>query len=216
MVGTLVGAFNAASTDLPVTINGVPFAGFALTGNPTTVGDFTINETLPVGLTASDSAFASAVAPFSGLSAPYQTLLGSHIQTNFTETYQIIAAGLTPGQPYAFQVWGNKSNTGDDPSAGMPFFPDQSITVTGGSSSVQLEVNVNDLAGGTGQYAIGSFVADGTSQLFTVAATGSDAAEIGLLPFVNAFQLRVVPEPSSLAALGAGGLLVLRRRRRVP
>lgn len=53
----------------------------------------------------------------------------------------------------------------------------------------------------------GTFTADGTTQAMNwQESTGSN--------LTNGYQLRVVPEPGSLALLGLGGLLVASRRRR--
>ena len=53
----------------------------------------------------------------------------------------------------------------------------------------------------------GTFTADETSQDFHVAISTATNFE------ASAYQLRLVPEPGSLALLGLGGLMVLRRRR---
>jgi hypothetical protein len=71
-----------------------------------------------------------------------------------------------------------------------------------------------DTSGGLGQWLLGQFVADATTQSFTVQpATGSFA-------YANAMQVRVlaVPEPSAIAVLAAAAgmtaTLRLRRSRR--
>lgn len=64
---------------------------------------------------------------------------------------------------------------------------------------------------GDGLLVTGTFTADNTgSQSFTVEAFDGTTSKGGQL---NALLLHAVPEPSSLALLGLGGLLIARRRR---
>ncbi|MFI4859755.1 MAG: PEP-CTERM sorting domain-containing protein [Phycisphaerales bacterium JB063] len=106
---------------------------------------------------------------------------------------------LTIGQAYEFQLlavrsgnaatgtyrYGYAENTGDTTEVyGSPINASSPIIVTG------------------------TFVATETVQDIHVAHGNSNNFE------VNAFQIRAVPEPGSLALLGLGGLTMLRRRRR--
>ena len=78
----------------------------------------------------------------------------------------ITLKNLTTGSQYAVQVWLNDSRIYGQGRAG---------TVTGGSgNTVTLDYNSTDTSnanGGVGQYSIGTFTADATSQTFTI--TGS-------------------------------------------
>jgi hypothetical protein len=120
---------------------------------------------------------------------------------------------LTIGQDYQLQVWANDSrlnNLGQNN-------PDLFVTFTDDTTSVDAQNNVNNILGGIGQYVIGTFTADAASQVFTYTggnAPGVDIDTTSCTAILNAYQLRVVPEPSAmaLAALGIAGLLILRRR----
>ncbi|MGC8553811.1 MAG: PEP-CTERM sorting domain-containing protein [Phycisphaerae bacterium] len=84
---------------------------------------------------------------------------------------------------------------------------------TSSSGSVTLKYYVSTTVGG-GQFATGTFTADATgSEVITIVG----AAPSGTSPDaqINAFQVRAVPEPASLAIFGVGaaGLLLVRRRK---
>ena len=77
-----------------------------------------------------------------------------------------------------------------------------------------LRGNVESVSGGLGQFAIGTFTADATSEAITFGAPdGSNGYAL-----LNAFQLRqiTVPEPSSalLCGLGIAGVMGFRCRSR--
>jgi hypothetical protein len=70
-------------------------------------------------------------------------------------------------------------------------------------------VDVGGSAGLLGQYAIGTFTADGSNQTLSMDSQGFGNS------FLTAYQIRTVPEPGSLTLLFGGllGLLAYRRRR---
>jgi hypothetical protein len=77
-----------------------------------------------------------------------------------------------------------------------------------GSSTV-LDYNTTEAVGGIGQFAIGTFTADSTSQVLGFSSPTET-------PQLNGLSLRVtaVPEPASVAmTMGAAGLFLMRRRR---
>jgi hypothetical protein len=221
--GTLVGAFNlgnVAITSPPVpavmdtTVNGVTFAGLAipsLSSAPVTSGNFTfalvpVPGIMGVGFLSANGD-TSTNPPFANLTAPYQALLssfaggqkfGGNGGDNFPLT--LTMSGLTVGHKYEFEWWSN--HTGDSV---------QTFTTAMAGNSVQLNSNVQGLMGGVGQFAIGTFTADMTSEQITFTGFSPNGGSK-----LNGLQLRdlgpavsAVPEPASvtLATLGALGLL---------
>lgn len=208
--GTLVDAFNVGTlSELSATVNGVTFAAFGvpLAVTPTvTVGNYTVS--VSGGNLGSQVNFGSASAPFTSLSASYQSLLNQAAGAFPGSTLTLTMAGLTVGASYEFQWWANNSDVIGNP-----------VAATAGNS-VTLDVNVGNVAGSVGQYAIGTFLADSTSQQITFSVPGNSVFD---LPFMNAFQLRnvtpvaAVPEPGTVLAglVLAGFCSTLRRRRTV-
>lgn len=216
--GSLVGAFNLGSNgDIgggPVastTVNGVLFQGLGI-GNLSTAassGNFSLSA--PAGfLMFPNGTFGSAAAPFSSLSASYQTLLNSAATIDTPNTFTLTMSSLTAGQQYQFQWWANTSGPGFDTHTGTA------------GNSVTLIDNTTAVEGGVGQFAIGTFTADAASQDVVFSA----GAGPGAFAQVNGFQLRnvtatsAVPETSNLL-IGLGlvaviGLTEFGRKRRMP
>lgn len=197
-LGTLIGAFNVGDTGVPSTsVNGVTFVSFAAPGGNGTVGGFTLTSS--GGTFASNSGSGSSEPPFSSLSPEYQTLLMSRVAMVFG-TFSMTMTGLIVGQEYQFQAWVNDSS-GE--------FGYETVFVTG-MTSVTLSGNTGGAPGGLGELVTATFVADSTSQVINF-----NWSEVG---FLNAFQLRAIPEPGTTALLAAAGLgllaMTLRRRRR--
>ncbi|WP_374681201.1 hypothetical protein [Accumulibacter sp.] len=191
--GTLVAAFNFAGS--ATTVNGVAFGAFPLGAMSNTAGNFTL--AVPSGSIANANT-GSASSPFASLSAAYAALLGSAASRADTPM-TLTMAGLTSGQSYQLQVWVNDSR---DPGVGGFVYP---VDVSAGNTVTLLpntspfDQNQVGVGGGLGQYVIGSFVADASTQQIEFFA-----GEVGV---VNAFQLRAVdnnvPAPASLLLLAA-------------
>jgi hypothetical protein len=101
-------------------------------------------------------------------------------------------SGLAVGQEYQFQWWVNFSSE--------PGTVSTQHSASAGNT-VTLSDNPSGLEGGLGQYVTGTFVADGPTQVIRFApipATGPNSSAQ-----LNAFQLRQVPEPTSIGLLGA-------------
>jgi hypothetical protein len=137
-------------------------------------------------------------------------------------------SGLTVGNTYLIQVWhsdtastaqenGMVLNTGgivDTPTIGTAGH----VTVIRELAEHPDYPTQNTYKGSSGQYAIGTFVADATTQQFLAKAYGNllttPTGQSNLT--INAAQLRdlgPIPEPASLALLGLGSLMIARRRR---
>ena len=209
--GTFVGALDFGNPASNTTVNGVTFTGInpgTIPGNSFTAAGFTLT-TAATNFTNGGGPTGSA--PFSNLSAPYQSLLSGILGSNsipgaMTLTMNNLVAGAT----YQFQWWNNNSIN----------FGVGTTSATAGNA-VSLNANPSNTLGGLGQFAVGTFVADGTlSQAIAFANTTANTGNL-----LNGFQLRqlapapsAVPEPGSalagMLALGAcaGGLF--RRNRR--
>ena len=99
-----------------------------------------------------------------------------------------------------FKWWDNNSN--------LAAVGRNGTTATAGNT-VTLEDNTTNAMGGVGQTVIGTFTAAGSTE--TIAFSGIDSNNS---PTVNAFQLRAIPGPGSLALISLGLILVAGRLRR--
>ncbi|MFK7849626.1 MAG: PEP-CTERM sorting domain-containing protein [Akkermansiaceae bacterium] len=189
--GSLIRALNIGNS---TTINGVLFEP---TSFEATNGDFDF---------AGFTSIASSSSP-NGLSASYVGLTISGYNTNSgNPTISLTMNNLTPGVQYEFQWWSNLS----DPAG------DYRTSANGGP---ELDANVSGLAGGTGQFQIGTFTADTPSQVITFAGSGTPGL-FQVTGMLNGFQLRdlsgaaPIPEPNSALLLGIAllGFATCRRR----
>ena len=155
-----------------VTINGVSFTSW--TGGGTAPdGKTTINF---AGLnSAGGTSFSGSAAPFTGLSANYQTLLETgYYENTGSAADNITLNSLTVGTKYLVQYWVNDSR-----SIGA-----RTLTLDG-NVKLSYPANAN---GAVGQYSVGYFTADSTSQTITIFSTSSAQ--------VNALQVRTVTSGS--------------------
>jgi len=204
-LGLLINAFNLGPNGVAsTTVNGVTFAPFAFpnfTSNTTNNGNYTFSES-PGTLTSYNS-LGSGSAPASTLPAAYQLLLSSAGSSDLPNTLTLTMSGLTPGQLYLFQWWDNNSSLTTTPNNG-------GFTTTATAvNSLQLDDNTSNALGGLGQYAIGTFLPNGTSFSINFSTSGNND------PLINAFQVRAIPEPSTCALFSVGALaLILKLRSR--
>jgi hypothetical protein len=193
-------------------VNGVTFSPYVFPSNgntTTTTGNVTFTESPDILLSFDN--LGSVSAPFSDLSSNYQSLLSSGGSAGALGTITASLGGLTVGRDYLFQWWTNDSSNApglDSTESSAPNFP--------AASTVTLDANTTDSAGGTGQYVIGTFNAGGNAR--NINLNGIEG-----LPLINAFQIRdvtsaAVPEPGQIAAsllllAGIGSYAWLKRRK---
>ena len=192
--GTLVTAAYMGNSGAQ-TVGGVTFSAANLTTGTNSYSGFDLGSV--------DAVFTAAAVDNrpAGVTGSYQTILNT-MGEGFTgsPTLTFTLTGLTNNQQYQLQFWAADYRTA---------FGDlnRSETLTAGNTSSALSFlrassPDNSLSG---NYILGTFTADGTTQSITINGTG-DA-------IVNAFQVRAIPEPSA-ALLGGLGMLCLLRRRR--
>lgn len=211
--GTLVNAFNLGTSGVTfATVNGVTFTAFAFPGyasfeSSVTVGNYTFNEIGDGGLLNSYNNLGSGTGVYSTLSPSYRSILSSGGSSTLLDTLQLTINGLTVGDTYEFQWWNNNSSL--TPSSGDGY---QLNTTATAVNSITLDGN-DGTAGSVGQFAIGTFTANNTTQNINFDGVVADPSD----PMLNAFQLRdiaVAPEPSTygLLAMGLMGLAVVKLR----
>jgi hypothetical protein len=221
-------------------VNGVTFAGEArgiAVANAFTLlnGDvFLQSDSSRTGPSTSSGQFAGfggpnssgtpANAPFNALnSISYQRMLstawwndGFDATAATTSRYTVTLNNLSLGNSYELQLWVSDARLNNVGQNNPGLF----VTLSDGVTSVDLQNNVNDVLGGIGQYVIGTFTADATSQIFTFTGgntPGADLTDPNVTAIMNAYQIRditPVPEPTTfgLVSLGMASLVMLRRR----
>jgi len=206
--GTSVLAVNNGlpATNVAATVNGVEFvsgeAGTAITG----VGGVTVTYT------GSDNTGAFGDGSFSNNGEIFNLLRSATFNVN-----NVTFDNLTIGSEYLFQAFthdgrGSRNDTfvtGFDGSAAAP-----SVTSDLSNFNVAAETGTR-----TGDFIIGTFVATSESQVISVFGSNNGGVSFGAANSqaqINGFQLRdiTVPEPSSTALLGLGGLAFILRRRK--
>ena len=168
--GSSVFAYNWANTN--ATVNGQAFVG-------TTSG-------APSGLTFSNmnfvntTAFTTGSTPFADLSTAYKSILvGSIYNATNNVTATATLTDLTQGRSYAVQLWVN-----DPRNIGVS----RSATLGGsGGNTVSLAYPGGSTAGIPGQFSVGVFDANATTQSFSITPNNANTP-----PQVNALQLRDV------------------------
>jgi autotransporter-associated beta strand protein len=167
-VGTLVYAYNFSSSSS--TVNGVAF-----TGN-SSLSDAGGNMGFSPSFGSGWDGFGSGSNPFNALSEAYKVLLKSSVwRDGDGASVSITLSNLTAGRNYAVQYWVNDSRGSTRT---------ETLTSTGGNT-VTLAYDPTQSQGGVGQYSVGTFTANGTTQAFTVTTTaGNNNVQ------VNAIQVR--------------------------
>lgn len=216
--GNLVYAYNFTNVNTGVTtVNTVDFTN---TNTSSVAGAYTVASLSPSTTITVGTDVSLASGAFNGLDSAYKALIGREIRTSggtsggpntptgvgvandaYYNGYRVTLNGLTDGASYQLQIWINDSRNANTAYLGFGHL----------DGSVEVDYNTSDVAGGIGQYVIGEFVATGTSQSFEFK---TDVAEVNNVALLNAFQVRLIPEPSAalLGVLGLSGLALRRRR----
>lgn len=186
--GTLVYAFNLGlAAGANTSINGVTFAST----NAAVTGQLTANAP---GFGWGYTQFGAASGAFASLSSGYQTILQSaqYYNNGSVGNAAVLSynlEGLVVGQEYQIQVWSNDSRGYSGSIKGG------SIYASSGGGSVTLEFSTTNEVGGLGQYAVGTFTADATTQTFSLTAFDTTSGNYNTQ--INALQLRAVSEPKN-------------------
>ena len=194
----------SASTD--VYTNGIPlyaYAGTATTVNGVTftaVGSGTTwgNVSLSGLGSYAGNTFGYAGSPFSTLGTTYSNVLAGAAYGGNTGTFTL--NGLIPGFTYSVQVWLNDSRNNS-----ATWGRNQTNSSAGGNS-VTLAYDATQAAGGVGQFAVGTFTANGTSQAitFSAGATGVSSAS-GQLNAISVLDTTAITTPNTATWTGGGG-----------
>lgn len=211
--GSLLYAYNFGSAGVQSTnVNGVNFVAWEFPPNPsqsysntTTKDSVTITESL--GWLISSNGLGTVGGNFATMTAAYQRLLSSGGASDFAATLTMSLGGLTPGTEYIFQWWINNSSLEQAFQGGGDMLL---TTANVGLDVVNLNANVGTANGNLGQYVTATFTADSTTKMIDFNGTNDSNR-----PLINAFQLRVVPEPSTwfLGAIATTVLALAARRR---
>jgi autotransporter-associated beta strand protein len=164
------------------TVNGVPFTATAATG---TVGGG--NITLSGFSGANASVFTSTVNPFNNLSAAYKaSLVGSVFNATSNTLALVTLNNLTFGRKYQVQLWAGDPRTGNTTNRAEWIYDG-----IGGATNL-VKLNMTATNGGLGQWTLGSFTADSSSQNFTLDATAPGNPGNNNVVQMNAIQVRDV------------------------
>jgi len=106
--------------------------------------------------------------------------------------------GLVDGLAYQLQIWFVEERALNN--------LDQRVMTYGDGNGNDASLG-NTAGAQLGQYAVGSFIADGTDQTLTLVANGFGNSHL------TAYQIRQIPEPSTALLAGLAGIALLRRRR---
>jgi hypothetical protein len=239
--GTVLYAYNMGTTTSQ-TVNGVTFTGWAPATLTTSAGTavtppdstgnaslFSATQTHSGGFaTAGNGGTAGAIGAIASSSPSYYNLLNSELFSTDGGpacTITLTLQNLTPTVQYQFEMWVDDSRGGSNQTNGNQAIPTRFDAVsTAGGSTVDLQFSnatVGSSAGqgaanGVGEYVIGTFTADSSSQVISIDGgdNTSQNPDAGLSPQLAGFDVEIVPEPASAALIVLGITAIACRRRR--
>jgi len=182
-VSTLGTRLYAETWGAGTTVNGVSF-----TSDSSKTGDGNVTIAFPAsGGVSSTVVGGGSSAPYSQLSTAYKKLVqglvnGGTGATGATTAGIITLGGLTVGNCYQVQIWINDSRSGA--ASGANSYPTRTAYLSSvGGNSAGLAHYVggtsSSAAGGLGQYVLGTFTADATSQVISLTDSNSVATGTG-------------------------------------
>ena len=178
------------------TVNGVTFAF-----DSSKTGDANVTIAFPAsGGVNSTVVGGGTSAPYSQLSTAYQKLVqglvyGGTGATGTTTAGIVTLGGLTVGNCYQVQIWINDSRSGA--AGGANSYPTRTAFLgSAGGNSMGLAHYVGGTssspAGGLGQYVLGTFTADATSQVISVTDSNSVSTGTGGTQLNSILVTRIV------------------------
>jgi hypothetical protein len=192
--GTLVDAATFYSS--AVTVNTVKFNPLTASSGSYTDASGDISVTTPSGGAGPYTGAFTSSSPSSTNYSNLTSVLGFTVGNTGTVTL----SGLVSGQTYQVEAWS--------------FYTGQSVP---GSTTFTGTTPVN-LVGATGQYALGTFTATGTTETFGYGVNNTDNhAIINAISVFDTSGGSAVPEPSTYALIfaGLGGLYFVSRRKQL-
>ncbi len=155
--GTGIGAYFEGGAGANQTINGVTFTNM---GGTTTWGNLTFSGSGTFAYNT--NGMGNNVGTFASLSAAYSNALSGGIWIPGNAAVTVTLNNLTVGHQYTVQYWANDSRY-----PGVQTNRYSTISGNWGSGN-KLLFNTTHVAGGVGQYVLGTFLADATSQAFVI------------------------------------------------
>lgn len=220
--GTVLYAYNLGTTTSE-TVNGVTFTGWAPSAI-TTAATATSDGNASLATTPSPAAGGSftgagnggtsgAIGAINTSSSAYFALLDSEVYSfnnSNANSFVLTLQNLSIGTQYQFEMWVNDSRNNSN-----EYY--RTDVVSAGGNTVTLDFsNTPPNPNGVGDYVIGTFTADSTSEAITIAG-GVESAGVGIVgpsPQLGAFDVEVVPEPTSAGVVLLGVAAIASRRRR--
>lgn len=126
--------------------------------------------------TDNQTAFGSGSgAPWSTLSTAYKTMLSGGAYGG-ASAGTVTLNGLIAGHSYAVQIWANDNRGGGEATR------TENASSSGGNTvTLAYEANQASGGGGVGQFTVGTFVASGTSQSFTLTPSAGGSVQLNAI-----------------------------------